>query len=93
MAGRWRCRSEIVPGDMVILWAGRTVPGDSILLEANNLFVDEATLTGETYPVEKITGVLTPETPLSKRSNTLFYGYPYRKRLGEIRRGSHREAD
>jgi Mg2+-importing ATPase len=65
---------ELVPGDMVILSAGRTVPGDSILLEANNLFVDEATLTGETYPVEKITGVLTPETPLSKRSNTLFMG-------------------
>ncbi len=65
---------EIVPGDIIVLSAGRTVPGDSRLIESNNLFVDEATLTGETYPVEKMAGVLPPETVLGKRANTLFMG-------------------
>src|SRR5579871_5363677 len=65
---------EIVPGDIVLLHAGDVIPGDSLLLESNNLFVNEAALTGETFPVEKTTGVLPPETPLSKRTNTLFTG-------------------
>ena len=44
---------EIVPGDVVILNAGDIVPGDCLLLESKDLFVDEAMLTGETFPVEK----------------------------------------
>src|SRR5512147_3197168 len=43
---------EIVPGDILILNAGDIVPGDCLVQESNDLFVDEATLTGETYPVE-----------------------------------------
>lgn len=65
---------EIVPGDVVMLTAGDVIPGDSILLESKELFVDEAAFTGETYPVEKNTGVLPVDTPLSKRSNTLLMG-------------------
>jgi Mg2+-importing ATPase len=65
---------EIVPGDIVILNAGDVIPGDSLLLESNNLFVNEAALTGETFPVEKTAGVLPPDTPLSKRTNSLFTG-------------------
>ncbi len=42
---------EIVPGDIVILNAGDIVPGDCLVDESKDLFVDEATLTGETYPV------------------------------------------
>ncbi len=64
----------IVPGDLVVLSAGDVVPGDCLLQEATDLFVDEASLTGETYPVEKTTGVLAPETPLSQRRNTLWMG-------------------
>ena len=64
----------IVPGDIVLLTAGDVIPGDSILLESRELFVDEAAFTGETYPVEKNTGMLPVETPLAKRSNTLFMG-------------------
>ena len=64
----------IVPGDIVLLTAGDVIPGDSILLESRELFVDEAAFTGETYPVEKNTGMLSVETPLAKRSNTLFMG-------------------
>lgn len=43
----------IVPGDLVLLGAGDIVPGDGILFESRDLFVNESTLTGETYPVEK----------------------------------------
>ena len=65
---------EIVPGDIVQLTAGDVIPGDGLLLQSKDLFVDEATLTGETYPVEKMAAVLAPETPLAKRTNTLFMG-------------------
>ena len=65
---------QIVPGDVVILNAGNMVPGDCTLIEVRDLFVDEATLTGETYPAEKSVGTLAPDAPLSARSNTLFMG-------------------
>jgi Mg2+-importing ATPase len=64
----------IVPGDLVILNAGDMIPGDGLVLESKDLFVDEATLTGETYPAEKIAGVLTTETPLGRRTNALWMG-------------------
>ena len=65
---------EIVPGDIVILNAGDIVPGDCLVDESKDLFVDEATLTGETYPVEKSVGVLAAETPLGQRTNSLWMG-------------------
>ncbi len=65
---------EAVPGDITILTAGDSIPGDCLVLESSDLYVDEATLTGETYPVEKEPGVLPADTPLAKRSNTLFMG-------------------
>jgi Mg2+-importing ATPase len=65
---------DVVPGDIVILNAGDAIPADSLILEAKDLFVDEATLTGETYPAEKDAGILPAETPLSRRSNCLFMG-------------------
>ncbi len=65
---------EIVPGDIVILSAGDIVPGDCLVQESKDLFIDEATLTGETYPVEKSAGVLAVETPLGQRTNALWMG-------------------
>jgi Mg2+-importing ATPase len=65
---------EVVPGDVVILSAGDGIPGDCLLLESKNLFVNEAALTGETYPVEKTVGMLPAETDLSRRTNSLFMG-------------------
>jgi len=65
---------EIAPGDIVILNAGDVIPADSLILESKDLFVDEATLTGETYPVEKSISVLPSETPLGQRTNSLFMG-------------------
>ena len=65
---------EVAPGDVVILSAGGGIPGDCLLLESKNLFVNEAALTGETYPVEKTVGILAAETALSQRTNALFMG-------------------
>jgi len=65
---------DITPGDIVILNAGDVIPGDCLILESKDLFVDEATLTGETYPAEKAAGILAAETPLGQRLNTLFMG-------------------
>ncbi len=43
----------LVPGDVVLLAAGDLVPGDGRVLEARDFFVNQALLTGESYPVEK----------------------------------------
>ncbi|MBA3961543.1 MAG: magnesium-translocating P-type ATPase [Chthoniobacterales bacterium] len=66
--------AEIVPGDVVLLAAGGIVPGDCRLLTARDLFVNEATLTGETFPVEKSPGVLGPNAALAQCTNALFMG-------------------
>ena len=65
---------DVVPGDIVVLSAGDIVPGDCLLLESKNLFVDEAMLTGETFPVEKDVAVLAADTALSKRTNSVWMG-------------------
>ncbi len=44
---------NIVPGDIIFLSAGDVVPADSIILESNDLYVNQAVLTGESFPVEK----------------------------------------
>jgi P-type Mg2+ transporter len=65
---------EIVPGDTVILDAGDIVPGDCLVQESKDLFVDEAMMTGETFPVEKAVAVLPVKTPLGRRTNALWMG-------------------
>jgi Mg2+-importing ATPase len=65
---------DTVPGDVVELNAGDVIPGDSRILESNDLFVDEAALTGETYPVEKEAGTLPEDTQLARRTNSLYMG-------------------
>jgi len=65
---------DVVPGDVVSLAAGGVIPADGILLDATNLFVDQAALTGETFPVEKSPGVVGAATPLGDRFNMLFMG-------------------
>ncbi len=44
------------------------------MLDSHDLFIDEAALTGETFPVEKTVGVVATDTPLAKRTNALFMG-------------------
>ncbi len=65
---------EIVPGDIVILNAGDIVPGDGLVQESNDLFIDEAMLTGETFPVEKLVAMLPADTPPGQRTNALWMG-------------------
>lgn len=65
---------NVVPGDIVILNAGDIIPADCLIIESENLFVNESTLTGESYPSEKKAGILPPGTPISGRTNCLFMG-------------------
>jgi len=66
--------STLVPGDIVVLQQGDVVPADARLVEAANLEVDEAALTGESIPVEKTTGEIDAETPLAERENMIYKG-------------------
>jgi P-type Mg2+ transporter len=65
---------SVVPGDITVLNAGDVIPGDCLILESKDLFVDEAILTGETYPVEKAAGILGEGSVLGQRTNSLFMG-------------------
>ena len=65
---------EVVPGDIITLSAGSSIPGDGLILESKDLFVDEATLTGETYPAEKSVSVVPSTAPVNQRTNSLFMG-------------------
>jgi Ca2+-transporting ATPase len=66
--------SEIVPGDIILLFTGDRIPADVRLIESINLKVDEAALTGESSPVSKGIGVCDEETPISDRMNMAFAG-------------------
>jgi Ca2+-transporting ATPase len=66
--------SVLVPGDILILQAGDMIPADARLLEAQSLKIDEASLTGESVPVEKSTKVSPPETPQPDRKNMAYTG-------------------
>jgi Mg2+-importing ATPase len=65
---------DVVRGDVLVLRAGDVVPADARLLEARGLLVDEATLTGESYPAEKHPGTVPAGAGLAARSNAVFLG-------------------
>ncbi len=66
---------DLVPGDIVLLEAGNYVPADVRLVEAVNLRIEEAALTGESVPVEKAAHArLEKDLPLGDRRNTAFMG-------------------
>ena len=78
---------ELVPGDIVYLEAGNFIPADLRLLEAVNLRIDEAALTGESVPVEKVSaGVFTEDASLGDRRNSSFMGttVTYGRGLGVV---------
>lgn len=66
--------NQIVPGDIILLKAGDMLPADCLILESNELHVNEASLTGESFPVSKSAGNLEENTPLAKRYNSLWEG-------------------
>jgi P-type Mg2+ transporter len=65
---------DIVPGDIAVLKSGDSIPADCIIVESKDLFLNEATLTGESYPVEKSEKVIPKDTPLRERTNSVFMG-------------------
>ncbi len=74
----------LVPGDVIELAAGNLVPADGLIIEARDFLVSEATLTGESFPVEKQAGILPPETPLAGRTNTVFLGTSVRSGTASV---------
>lgn len=64
----------IIPGDIILFQAGDMVPADCLLLESNELHANEASLTGESFPVRKFVGSVNQKTELSKRTNCLWEG-------------------
>ncbi|HMR65176.1 MAG TPA: HAD-IC family P-type ATPase, partial [Anaerolineae bacterium] len=66
---------ELVPGDVVLLEAGNLVPADCRLVESVNLRIQEAALTGESEPVEKVVKALTgSDLSLGDRRNMAYMG-------------------
>jgi Mg2+-importing ATPase len=65
---------EVVPGDVVLLSAGSLIPADGLVLDARDLFVNQAVLTGETFPVEKQPGTVAASASLAERTNSVFMG-------------------
>ena len=63
---------QLVPGDVVEIETGDSVPADIRLSEAVNLKIQEAALTGESLPVEKSVGAIACEVPTGDRSNMAF---------------------
>ncbi|HJV45526.1 MAG TPA: HAD-IC family P-type ATPase [Bacillota bacterium] len=66
--------TELVPGDIVCLEAGNRVPADLRILQAWNLEINEAALTGESLPVPKTAEVQEEECPLPESRNMLYMG-------------------
>jgi Mg2+-importing ATPase len=68
----------VAPGDVVLLSAGSLIPADGVLLVANDFFVSQAVLTGETFPVEKkvaaAAGDVAETAGLAERINCVFMG-------------------
>ncbi|MBX3253251.1 MAG: magnesium-translocating P-type ATPase [Chitinophagaceae bacterium] len=65
---------QVVPGDVLLLHAGDMIPADCLVIESNQLYINEASLTGESYPGAKEPGVLDEHTGLLHRSNSLWQG-------------------
>jgi P-type Mg2+ transporter len=65
---------DLVPGDVIELAAGNLVPADGLVIEARDCLVNQASLTGESFPVEKRAGVVPAAATLAERTNCVHLG-------------------
>ena len=75
---------EVVPGDVVVLSAGSLIPADGVVIEADDFFVNQAVLTGETFPVEKQVAVAEADASLAERTNCVFMGTSVRSGVANV---------
>lgn len=66
--------SSLLPGDIVLLAAGDLVPADGRILDSKDFFVNQAILTGEPYPVEKMPSEFSDEKEMLCACNIVFQG-------------------
>ena len=76
--------STVVPGDLILLSAGNLVPADGLVIEAEDFLVSEASMTGESFPVEKQPGIVEPEAAVSARTNAVFLGASVRSGTAKV---------
>jgi Mg2+-importing ATPase len=76
--------STVVPGDLVLLSAGNLIPADGLVVAAQDFLVTEASLTGESFPVEKQPGTVKADAPLAARTNTVFLGTSVRSGTARV---------
>ena len=74
--------AEVVPGDVLVLAAGSLIAADAVIMEARDCFVNQAVLTGETYPAEKRAGAVGAACGLAERTNVVFLGTSIRSGTG-----------
>ena len=74
----------LVPGDVLVLSAGNLIPADGRILEASDFLVSEASMTGESFPVEKQPGVVPADAPLARRTNVVFLGASVRSGTARV---------
>jgi Mg2+-importing ATPase len=76
--------ASVVPGDVLLLSAGNLIPADGLVLEAADFLVSEASMTGESFPVEKRPGVVRADAPLAARTNAVFLGASVRSGTAKV---------
>jgi Mg2+-importing ATPase len=69
-----RAASRLVPGDVIQLAAGNLVPADGLVVEARDFLVDQSSLTGESFPIEKRATAVPVDAELGARTNAVFLG-------------------
>jgi Mg2+-importing ATPase len=65
---------DLVPGDICVFSAGNVIPCDARILQSRDLYVDESALTGESFPAEKQTKIISEDATQTQRTNSLFMG-------------------
>ncbi len=76
--------STIVPGDLILLSAGNLIPADGRVIEAQDFLVSESSMTGESFPVEKRPGIISPDAPVAARTNAVFLGASVRSGMAKV---------